>query len=43
MEVSSRLLGLLDQQPLAPGDPLYLQTLCETWRLLVSPRTRALA
>lgn len=31
MDVSSRLLSLLDQQQqLAPGDPLYLQTLCET-------------
>lgn len=30
MDVSSRLLSLLDQQQLACGDPLYLQTLCET-------------
>lgn len=30
MDVSSRLLSLLDQKQLRPGDPLFLQTLCET-------------
>lgn len=30
MDVSSRLLSLLDQEQLGPGDPLFLQTLCET-------------
>lgn len=32
MDVSSRLLSLLDQEQLGPGDPLYLQTLCETFK-----------
>lgn len=32
MDVSGRLLSLLDQKQLGPGDPLYLQTLCETLR-----------
>lgn len=30
MDVSSRLLSLLDQEQLGPGDPFYLQALCET-------------
>lgn len=29
MDVSSRLLSLVDQEQLGAGDPLYLQTLCE--------------
>ncbi|TWW55479.1 hypothetical protein D4764_09G0005280 [Takifugu flavidus] len=28
MDVSRRLLSLLDQEPLGPGDPLFLETLC---------------
>lgn len=32
MDVSGRLLSLVDQRQLGPGDPLYLQTLCETLR-----------
>lgn len=30
MDVSSCLLSLLDQEQLGPGDPLFLQMLCET-------------
>lgn len=33
IDVSSRLLSLLDQKLVQPGDPLFLQTLCK-WKLL---------
>lgn len=29
IDVSSRLLSLLDQKQVQPGDPLFLQTLCK--------------
>jgi len=36
IDVSSRLLGLLDRQPLRPGDPLFLEVLCESLRFLTT-------
>ncbi|XP_056295838.1 rho guanine nucleotide exchange factor 37 isoform X4 [Pseudoliparis swirei] len=40
IDVSSRLLGLLDRQPLRPGDPLFLEVLCESF-LRLSPDIEA--
>ncbi|XP_029702774.1 rho guanine nucleotide exchange factor 37 isoform X2 [Takifugu rubripes] len=40
MDVSSRLLSLLDQEQLGPGDPLFLETLCDSF-LRVSPDLEA--
>ncbi|XP_042349427.1 rho guanine nucleotide exchange factor 37 [Plectropomus leopardus] len=36
IDVSSRLLSLLDQKKVQPGDPLYLQTLCDSFLSLSS-------
>ncbi|KAG7277932.1 hypothetical protein CRUP_022102 [Coryphaenoides rupestris] len=36
MDVSSRLLSLLDQKLVKPGDPQYLQTLCDSFLSLSS-------
>lgn len=36
IEVSSRLLSLLDQKKIQPSDPLYLQTLCDSFLSLSS-------
>lgn len=36
INVSSRLLSLLDQKQVQPGDPLYLQTLCDSFLSLSS-------
>uniref|UniRef100_A0A8D3A288 Rho guanine nucleotide exchange factor 37 n=1 Tax=Scophthalmus maximus TaxID=52904 RepID=A0A8D3A288_SCOMX len=36
MDASSRLLSLLDQKRVRPGDPLFLQTLCESFLSLSS-------
>ncbi|XP_020493165.1 rho guanine nucleotide exchange factor 37 [Labrus bergylta] len=36
INVSSRLLSLLDQKQIQPGDPLYLETLCESFLSLSS-------
>ncbi|TNN67089.1 Rho guanine nucleotide exchange factor 37 [Liparis tanakae] len=40
IDVSNRLLGLLDRQPLRPGDPLFLEALCESF-LGLSPDIEA--
>lgn len=36
IDVSSRLLSLLDQKKIQPSDPLYLQTLCDSFLSLTS-------
>lgn len=36
IDVSSRLLSLLDQKKIQPSDPLYLQTLCDSFLSLSS-------
>ncbi|XP_053179673.1 rho guanine nucleotide exchange factor 37 [Scomber japonicus] len=36
IDVSSRLLSLLDQKQVQPGDPLYLETLCDSFLSLSS-------
>ncbi|KAA8588576.1 hypothetical protein FQN60_009921 [Etheostoma spectabile] len=36
IDVSSRLLSLLDQKPVEPGDPLFLKTLCDSFLSLSS-------
>ncbi|XP_060904539.1 rho guanine nucleotide exchange factor 37 [Labrus mixtus] len=36
IKVSSRLLSLLDQKQFQPGDPLYLETLCDSFLSLSS-------
>ncbi|XP_034545135.1 rho guanine nucleotide exchange factor 37 [Notolabrus celidotus] len=36
INVSCRLLGLLDQKQIQPGDPLFLQTLCDSFLSLSS-------
>lgn len=36
IDVSSRLLSLLDQKRIQPGDPLFLQTLCDSFLSLSS-------
>ncbi|KAM6999950.1 rho guanine nucleotide exchange factor 37 [Tautogolabrus adspersus] len=36
INVSSRLLSLLDQKQIQPGDPLYLKTLCDSFLSLSS-------